>query len=65
MLKRVPKEYQDGEVSRRCADEDLHRWPQLDPQDRHVPDFDVVLAKAYSRASGYTGFLCDAIGLSY
>ena len=65
MLKRVPKEFQDVAYPDDVRMKSFTAGHKLTHKTVTSSDFDVVLAKAYSRASGYTGFLCDAIGLPY
>lgn len=65
MLKRVPKEYQDGKYPDDVRMKTFTAGHRLTQKAVTSPDFDVVLAKAYAKASGYNGFLCEAIGLPY
>lgn len=65
MLKRVPKEYQDGKYPDDVRMKSFTAGHKLTQKAVTSSDFDAVLAKDYSKASGYTGFLCDAIGLPY
>jgi len=65
MLKRVPKEYQDGKYPDDVRMKSFTAGHKMTQKSITSAEFDVVLAKAYSKASAYTAFLCEAIGLPY
>ncbi|MDA2979041.1 MAG: TIGR02453 family protein [Actinomycetota bacterium] len=66
MLKRVPKEYGDGfaypdDVRKKS----FTAGAKLTQKTVTSSSFDAEIAKLYSRAAGYTEFLCKAIGLPF